>query len=444
MSEKTSLKIGFIGLGVVGQGVWKHILRHGEALKTRLGVELELYRAAVRDLSRPRLPEIPKASLTDDPWSIVDDPEVDIVCELMGGTEVARELTLRAFQNGKTVVTANKALICDHGTELFEAARKNGAHYLFEASVAGGIPVIKALREGLVANRFSHIFGILNGTSNYILTRMEREGIAYEDVLDEARNLGYVEADEALDLDGVDAAHKAAILAFLAHGRWISLDEMIVEGIREVSLMDIEAARHLGCKIKLLAVIEKNFETNRIRAGVHPMLISTDQVVARVDEVFNAVSITGDVVGNTILIGRGAGQDATASAVISDVVDAAQVLRNGGTGDLLLQEEAFYGRISDGATIAGLEDIEGCFYVRLSVQDKPGVLAKVTEVLANAEISISTVEQTTNPVTDTANLILTTHKTTEKAMSGAIDRLHAEPAVLNPPVLMRIFEPVQA
>jgi len=304
--------------------------------------------------------------------------------------------------------------------------------------------VIKALREGLVANRFSHIFGILNGTSNYILTRMEREGIAYEDVLDEARNLGYVEADEALDLDGVDAAHKAAILAFLAHGRWISLDEMIVEGIRDVSLMDIEAARHLGCKIKLLAVIEKNFETNRIRAGVHPMLISTDQVVARVDEVFNAVSITGDVVGNTILIGRGAGQDATASAVISDVVDAAQVLRNGGTGDLLLQEEAFYGRISDGATIAGLEDIEGCFYVRLSVQDKPGVLAKVTEVLANAEISISTVEQTTNPVTDTANLILTTHKTTEKAMSGAIDRLHAEPAVLNPPVLMRIFEPVQA
>ena len=438
------MKIGFIGLGVVGQGVWKHILRHGEALKTRLGVELELYRAAVRDLSRPRLPEIPKSSLTEDPWSIVDDPEVDIVCELMGGTEIARELTLRAFQNGKTVVTANKALICDHGTELFEAARKNGAHYLFEASVAGGIPVIKALREGLVANRFSHIFGILNGTSNYILTRMEREGIAYEDVLDEARNLGYVEADEALDLDGVDAAHKAAILAFLAHGRWISLDEMIVEGIREVSLMDIEAARHLGCKIKLLAVIEKNFETNRIRAGVHPMLISTDQVVARVDEVFNAVSITGDVVGNTILIGRGAGQDATASAVISDVVDAAQVLRNGGTGDLLLQEEAFYGRISDGATIAGLEDIEGCFYVRLSVQDKPGVLAKVTEVLANAEISISTVEQTTNPVTDTANLILTTHKTTEKAMSGAIDRLHAEPAVLNPPVLMRIFEPVQA
>ena len=438
------MKIGFIGLGVVGQGVWKHILRHGEALKTRLGVELELYRAAVRDLSRPRLPEISKASLTDDPWSIVDDPEVDIVCELMGGTEVARELTLRAFQNGKTVVTANKALICDHGTELFEAARKNGAHYLFEASVAGGIPVIKALREGLVANRFSHIFGILNGTSNYILTRMEREGIAYEDVLDEARNLGYVEADEALDLDGVDAAHKAAILAFLAHGRWISLDEMIVEGIRDVSLMDIEAARHLGCKIKLLAVIEKNFETNRIRAGVHPMLISTDQVVARVDEVFNAVSITGDVVGNTILIGRGAGQDATASAVISDVVDAAQVLRNGGTGDLLLQEEAFYGRISDGATIAGLENIEGCFYVRLSVQDKPGVLAKVTEVLANAEISISTVEQTTNPETDTANLILTTHKTTEKAMSGAIDRLHAEPAVLNPPVLMRIFEPVQA
>ena len=183
MPDKSTLKLGFLGMGVVGQGVWKHIQRHGETLRSRLGVGLELYRAAVRDLSLKRLSDIPPSALTDDPESIVNDPEVDIVCELMGGTDRARELTLTAFRNGKTVVTANKALICDHGTELFEASRENGAHYLFEASVAGGIPVIKALREGLVANRFSHIFGILNGTSNYILTRMEREGLAYEDVL---------------------------------------------------------------------------------------------------------------------------------------------------------------------------------------------------------------------------------------------------------------------
>lgn len=440
MSEKSSLKIGFIGLGVVGQGVWKHIHRHGEALRTRLGVGIELHKAAVRDLSRPRLPEIPISALCEDPHSIVDDPEIDIVCELMGGTELAKELTLKAFANGKTVVTANKALICEHGTELFEAAQKNGAHYFFEASVAGGIPVIKALREGLVANQFPHIFGILNGTSNYMLTRMEREGIAYEDVLDEARNLGYVEADEALDLDGVDAAHKAAILAYLAYGRWVALDDMVVEGIREVSLMDIEAARRLGCKIKLLAIIEKNFETHRIRVGVHPMLINSDEVVARVDEVFNAVSITGDVVGNTILIGRGAGQDATASAVISDVVDAVESILNGDSAALLRQEQAFYNRISDGSSIASLDEIEGSYYLRLSVQDKPGVLAKVTDILANGQISISTVEQSTNPESDSANLILTTHKTTEKAMADAVKSLSRESSVLHKPVLMRIFE----
>jgi homoserine dehydrogenase len=441
MPENPSLKLGFIGLGVVGQGVWKHILRHKEAFKSRLGVELELYRAAVRDLSRPRLPEIPAAALTEDPASIVEDPDVDIVCELMGGTSLAKELTLNAFRNGKTVVTANKALICEHGTELFETARKNGTHYLFEASVAGGIPVIKALREGLVANRFSHIFGILNGTSNYILTRMEREGLAYEDVLGEARKLGYVEADEALDLDGVDAAHKAAILAYLAHGRWISLEEMVVEGIREVSLLDIGAARDLGYKIKLIAIIEKNFETQSIRAGVHPMLVPLDEIIARVDDVYNAVSIKGDVAGNTILIGRGAGQDATASAVISDIVDAVKSIRQGDPADSLRRQELYYNRISDGSSIAGLDEIEGCFYLRLSVQDKPGVLAKVTEILANAHISLSTVDQTLDGATQTANLILTTHTTTEKAMAEAVAKLAVESSVLGKPVLLRIFEP---
>ena len=442
MPDKSTLKLGFLGMGVVGQGVWKHIQRHGETLRSRLGVGLELYRAAVRDLSLKRLSDIPPSALTDDPESIVNDPEVDIVCELMGGTDRARELTLTAFRNGKTVVTANKALICDHGTELFEAARENGAHYLFEASVAGGIPVIKALREGLVANRFSHIFGILNGTSNYILTRMEREGLAYEDVLTEARNLGYVEADEALDLDGIDAAHKAAILAYLAHGRWISLDEMVVEGIRDITLHDIQAAHRLGCKIKLLAIISKDFDTNRIRAGVHPMLISTEEVVAGVDEVYNAVSITGDVAGNTVLIGRGAGQDATASAVISDIVDAVTSISNGVSESSLKLEAAFYERLSDGSTIAGLDEIQGSFYLRLSVDDKPGVLARVTEILSNAGISISTVDQASGKGKGVASLILTTHRSTEKAMAGAVADLKDEPSVLENPVLLRIFESI--
>ena len=440
MPDNKLLKLGFLGMGVVGQGVWKHILRHGDALRSRLGIGLQLYRAAVHDLSKKRLEEIHADVLTDDPASIVDDPEVDIVCELMGGTGQALDLTLRAFRNGKSVVTANKALICEHGTQLFETAIEHGDHYLFEASVAGGIPVIKALREGLVANRFSNIFGILNGTSNYILTRMEREGLAYEDVLTAARNLGYVEADESLDLDGVDAAHKAAILAYLAHGRWISLDEMVVEGIREVTLHDIQAARRLGCRIKLLAIISKNFETNRIRVGVHPMLIPVEEVVARVDDVYNAVSITGDVAGNTILIGRGAGQDATASAVISDIVDAAGALRNGGAGEILEQEKAFYGRISDGSSIAGLDEILGRFYLRLSVEDKPGVLARIADILAESNISISTLEQTADEGPGTASLILTTHTCTEKDMAGAVVNLQAEPIVLGNPILLRIFE----
>lgn len=440
MPDNKLLKLGFLGMGVVGQGVWKHILRHGDALRSRLGIGLQLYRAAVHDLSKKRLEEIHADVLTDDPASIVDDPEVDIVCELMGGTGQALDLTLRAFRNGKSVVTANKALICEHGTQLFETAIEHGVHYLFEASVAGGIPVIKALREGLVANRFSNIFGILNGTSNYILTRMEREGLAYEDVLTAARNLGYVEADESLDLDGVDAAHKAAILAYLAHGRWISLDEMVVEGIREVTLHDIQAARRLGCRIKLLAIISKNFETNRIRVGVHPMLIPVEEVVARVDDVYNAVSITGDVAGNTILIGRGAGQDATASAVISDIVDAAGALRNGGAGEILEQEKAFYGRISDGSSIAGLDEILGRFYLRLSVEDKPGVLARIADILAESNISISTLEQTADEGPGTASLILTTHTCTEKDMAGAVVNLQAEPIVLGNPILLRIFE----
>ena len=249
-----------------------------------------------------------------------------------------------------------------------------------------------------------------------------------------------MEADEALDLDGIDAAHKTAILAYLAHGRWISLDEMIVEGIREITLCDIRAARRLGFKIKLLAIISKNFETNRIRAGVHPMLIPVEEVVARVDEVYNAGSITGDVAGNTVLIGRGAGQDATASAVISDIVDAVSALRNGGSEKILQLEKAFYGRISDGSTIAGLDEIEGCFYLRLSVEDKPGVLASVTEILASSGISISTVEQTPGEGEGPASRILTTHKSTERAMSGAVGQLTAQSSVLAAPVILRIFE----
>jgi len=337
MTEKRTIRIGLLGFGVVGQGVWKNIENNRLALERRLGARLEITEVVVRDLARRRDVGVPAERLSTDSGRVVDNPGIDIVCELMGGTGLALELTRRALEQGKIVVTANKALICEHGEELFGIARRTGAHYFYEASVAGGIPIIKTLREALVANRFKLIFGILNGTSNYILTRMEREGLSFEETLGDARRLGYVEADEALDLDGIDAAHKAVILAYLAHGKWVKLDEIICEGIREITRDDIAIAGELGYKIKLLAVIARDFEANQLSVRLHPALISKKEVVAGVDEVYNAVSVTGDVVGTTILIGRGAGQDATSSAVISDIADAVFMLQ--GAPDPVISEE---------------------------------------------------------------------------------------------------------
>lgn len=414
-SQKTKIHIGLIGLGVVGQGVWKHLQKHKADLGRRLGVDLVLKKAAVKDPARERSVQLTEAQLTNDPMAVATDPEIRIVCELMGGTGVARTAVLAALNAGKTVVTANKALLCDHGAELFAAARAGGGQIFFEASVAGGIPIIKVLREGLVANRFSTICGILNGTCNYILTRMERERQGFEAILGDARKLGYVEADESLDLDGWDTAHKTAILAWLAHGRWISTEEMAVEGIREVTLHDIEWARELGFKIKLLAVIQRDTSSGRIFASVQPTLVPRSFVLANVDEVFNGVSITGDVVGTTVYIGRGAGQDATASSVISDIVDAALDLRNGACQSPLPSDSA--------VQLLTLEEIRNCYYIRLEVKDKPGVLAEVATLFAQKDISIESVLQTPTKDKRSAHLILTTHVTTEKRMADALQEI---------------------
>ena len=249
MNEIKELKVGILGFGTVGQGTWKHLFENEKAWEKILGIRLIPTRASVRSLDKKRMLKIDSSCLTTNSLSIVEDPDIDIICELIGGIEEARELTLLAFKTGKPVITANKALICEHGDELFQAAEKAGVRYAFEASVAGGIPIIKVLRESLVANEFPLIYGIMNGTSNYILTRMENEGASFDQVLLDARELGYVEADEALDLDGYDAAHKAVILAYLAHGMWINLEDITVEGIRQISNTDLAAARDLGCKI---------------------------------------------------------------------------------------------------------------------------------------------------------------------------------------------------
>ena len=295
----------------------------------------------------------------------------------------------------------------------------------------------------MVANRFSLIYGILNGTSNYILTRMEREGISFEETLVDARRLGYVEADEALDLDGIDAAHKTVILTYLAHGKWVKLDEIICEGIRKITTDDIEVAGQLGFKIKLLSVIERDFDANKLTVRVHPALIAKKEVIAGVDGVYNGVSVTGDVVGTTFLIGRGAGQDATSSSVISDISDAVFMLRGAPPQAISKEDEALYEQLAEGLELSKSEDLMGCYYVRISVRDQEGVLAKVTDIMAKSHISIATVNQ--KEFGDgTATIMVTTHKISEAAMRGAKQALVAEDAVVGQPVSFRIFKPEQS
>ncbi|MDQ8195523.1 homoserine dehydrogenase [Coraliomargarita sp. SDUM461004] len=442
MSEKRIIRIGLLGFGVVGQGVWKNIERNRSALEYRLGARLDITQVVVRDASKEREVQVPAESYSDDPARVVENSEVDIVCELMGGTGKALELTRRALEQGKIVVTANKALICEHGEELFQVARQHGGHYFFEASVAGGIPIIKTIREALVANRFKLIFGILNGTSNYILTRMEREGLSFDATLGDARQLGYVEADEALDLDGIDAAHKAVILAYLAHGKWVSLDQIVCEGIRDITGEDIEIAGQLGYKIKLLAVIARDFDLNKLSVRLHPALISKKEVIAGVDEVYNGVSVTGDVVGTTVLIGRGAGQDATSSSVISDIADAVFMLQGAPAPAISEEDEATYQKLADGLELAAREDLSGRYYLRVHVKDEEGVLAKISDILAHQHISFATVNQK-ELADDTAKLMVTTHKTNEVAIAAAKAALTAENSVIGVPVSLRIFDPAQ-
>ncbi|MEL0004947.1 MAG: homoserine dehydrogenase [Opitutales bacterium] len=434
-NSSRTIKVGILGFGTVGQGTWKHLKENASFWPKILGVNLEPSRASVRTLDKQRSVEISPQQLTTDSASIVDDPEIDLICELMGGVDEAKELTLRAFAQGKSVVTANKALICEHGEELFQAAEKAGVGYGFEASVAGGIPIIKVLRESLVANEFPLIYGILNGTSNYILTRMEKEGASFEEVLGDARNLGYVEADEALDLDGVDAAHKAVILAYLAHGIWVDIKEVTVEGIRQISNEDLAAAESLGCRIKLIGVIRRNFSNNHVSVAVHPALIPVEETIARTDGVHNGVCLNGSVVGTVVLTGRGAGQDPTASSVISDLVDVVKSTQGMSAMPKLLHVS------SEKCEPASPEEIQGRFYLRLLVDDRPGQLAKVAECLAECDISLATVSQTPHENNQPASLILTTHQTNEHSIAMAIEKLGSLPGVVDKPVLFRMFDP---
>ena len=427
-----TVNIGIIGFGTVGAGVAETLLKNYELISKRTGFVPKLARIADLDTTTDRGVKLPDGILINDAKQITDDPSIDIVVELVGGTTFAKDIILRALKNGKNVVTANKALIATYGPELFAEAQKQGVDIGFEASVGGGIPCIKAIREGLAANHISSILGILNGTCNYILTKMETDKDDFEKVLSDAQKAGYAEANPALDVDGFDTAHKAAILASLVFGQWFTAKDVATEGIRSVTTTDIECAAELGYRIKLLAVIKDI--NSKIQLGVHPTLVSTKSLLGNVNGVFNAVWVDGDVVGKTMYYGRGAGRQATASAVVSDIIDIGLNICN----ECHRRLPAFpqyddYNGLTDASAISSR------FYVRLQVADKPGVLAKISAIFGKGDISLASVAQKeTDADAAHASMILLTHKANAKAMEVAIAEIAALPEVAASPVVFRI------
>ena len=419
--------IGLIGCGVVGGGFVKHLLRNHDLIAERTGVDLQIKKIAEKDFSR--VPAGLEDKITDDWQSLVNDPEVQIVIELMGGKTLALEVAKAALMAGKPLVTANKALLAHAGEELFGLADKHQTGIYFEASVGGGIPIIKALREGLCANHIASIHGIINGTCNYILTRMANEGKAYGEIVIEAKKLGYAEADESLDVDGIDTAHKAAILASLAYGFWVKMEDIHVEGIRTISALDISYARQLGYTIKLLAIIKPD-ENNAAQVRVHPTLIPTGSVLASVSGVYNAVAVEGDVVGKTLYYGRVAGADATASAVLCDVAEAAADL--GINKGSRFTSHDIYGKVAE------IGAIETRYYVRLSVLDQPGVLAQVAAIFSKHGIGISSVFQPEEHSGETVPLLMVLDKAREVNFQNAYGEIKQLAVVKEPCQAIRV------
>jgi homoserine dehydrogenase len=403
-------------------------------MAARLGVKLNFRKIAVKAFDEPRPYEIPRGLMTTDWQEVVNDPQIQILIELVGGTGIAKAMVLAALAQGKTVVTANKALLSAHGPELFAAAAKSGANLYYEASVCGGIPIIKSLREGFVANQFPAIYGIVNGTCNYILSRMKQEGADFAEVLADAQKQGYAETPPDLDIDGKDAQHKIGILASLAHGFWVDHHKIHTEGIREVSKIDMQFAQQLGYTIKLLGIAKKiSGKKPGVQVSVYPTLIPNAHVLASVNGVFNACFVRGDVVGDTLFYGRGAGKDATASAVLSDVADAALDFKLGDK----VRMTPFTAHSKNGR-VAAMDEIVSRYYVRLSIVDKPGVLAKVTAIFADAKIGISSVFQPEGHEGESVPLILMLHDAPNAAMRKALNKISKLPAVKGRPVMFRM------
>ncbi len=431
---KARIGVGLVGFGTVGTGVAKILLGNRALVQRRVGVPVELVRVADLDITRDRGVSLPPGMLTTDVGQILDDPSIDIVLELIGGYDAAKRVILDAMARGKQVVTANKALLAVHGEELFEAAARRGVDLGFEASVGGGIPVIRALTEGLAANTILSIYGIINGTSNYILSRMTSEGQGFKEVLAEAQRAGYAEADPTFDVAGVDSAHKLSIMVSLAYGTPVNFKEVYTEGITRLTPLDITYAKEFGYTIKLLGIAK--FSDGEVEARVHPTMIPSTSPVAHVEGIYNAIQLAGDAVGDIVLYGQGAGSMPTGSAVVSDVIAIARNLLTGATGRV--PPASFQQDQRRPLRIRRMEEIVSLYYLRFMVLDRPGVLSQISGVLGRHGISISSVLQQGRKEGQTVPVVIMTHTSTERDVQASLREIDRMPFISEPTTLIRV------
>jgi len=431
---KSSIAVGMVGFGTVGAGVAKILLDNAALIRRRVGVPVELVRIADLDTTRDRGVLLPPGVLTADLRQVLDDPSIDIVLELIGGYDAAKRLILEAVAKGKQVVTANKALLAVHGEEIFEAASRRRVDLGFEASVGGGIPVIRALTQGLAGNTLLSMYGIINGTSNYILSRMTREGQRFDTVLADAQKAGYAEADPTFDVAGIDSAHKLTIMVTLAYGSPVNFKEIFTEGITHLTPLDIAYAHEFGYTIKLLGIAK--LHENDVEARVHPTMIPSDSPVAGVDGVYNAIQLVGDAVGDIVLYGQGAGSLPTGSAVVSDVIDIARNLLSGASGRV--PAASFQRDQRRPLRIRPMEEITSLYYLRFMVVDRPGVLSQIAGVLGTHGISISSVIQKGRKEGQTVPVVIMTHAAREREVQTALQDINRMSFISEPTTLIRV------
>jgi homoserine dehydrogenase len=431
------LNVGLLGIGTVGGGTYTVLDRNAAEIARRTGIAIKVVQVADRNVEHAKKITNGQVDVTDNAENVVNNPAVDVVVELIGGYTLSKTLVLKAIENGKHVVTANKALLALHGNEIFAAAKAKGVIVAYEAAVAGGIPIIKALREGLGANRIEWVAGIINGTTNFILTEMREKGLAYQDVIAEAQRLGYAEADPTFDVEGIDAAHKLTILAAIAFGMPMKFDQAYTEGITKLQQKDIKYAEELGYRVKLLGITKRT--QNGVELRVHPTLIPEKRLIANVNGAMNAVVVKGDAVGPTLYYGAGAGAEPTASAVVADLMDVARL-----SSASVAQRVPYLGFQAEQLTdlaVLPISEIESAYYLRMRVSDKPGVLASVTKILADLNISIDAMLQKEPADNETeAEIVILTHVTQEKNMDAVIAQIEALPAIVGNVVKIRMEE----